>query len=128
MRDKNISVRIDARRKKRILWCQGFFFFFWGNKEAYKIDSENKVCVNTWVLLLLFFFISVGCPGQLARTTTIPHGPQNTLQAQWAGKTPRGWQDTQRGSNLGRQQETSPREYFLIFFLMLISIEINVKN
>jgi len=24
----------------------------------------------------------VGCPGQLARTTTIPHGPLDTLQAQ----------------------------------------------
>jgi hypothetical protein len=29
-----------------------------------------------------FFLISVGCPGQLARTMTIPHGPLNTLQAQ----------------------------------------------
>jgi hypothetical protein len=31
---------------------------------------------------IFFFFISVGCPGQLARTTTIPHGPLNILQAQ----------------------------------------------
>jgi len=45
------------------------------------------------VLFLLFFFlIIVGCPGQLAGTTTIPHGPLSILQAQWAGKAPRGWQ------------------------------------
>jgi len=30
----------------------------------------------------LFFFIYVGCPGQLTRTTTIPHGPLDILQAQ----------------------------------------------
>jgi hypothetical protein len=38
-----------------------------------------------------FFLLSWGCPGQLARTTTIPHGPLNILQAQWADKVPRGW-------------------------------------
>jgi hypothetical protein len=42
--------------------------------------------------LLFFFLIIVGCPGQLAGTTTIPHGPLSILQAQWAGKAPRGWQ------------------------------------
>jgi hypothetical protein len=43
----------------------------------------------------------VGCPGQLARTTTIPHGPLNILQAQWAGKTPRGWQACTERIELG---------------------------
>ena len=35
-------------------------------------------------LLFWFFFIiiHVGCPGQLTRTTTIPHGPLDILQAQ----------------------------------------------
>jgi len=31
---------------------------------------------------LFFFFIHVGCPDQLTRTTTIPHGPLDILQAQ----------------------------------------------
>ena len=33
--------------KKGYCDVKDFFFFFGGNKEAYKIDSENKVCVNT---------------------------------------------------------------------------------
>lgn len=33
-------------------------------------------------LLYDFFFISVGCPGQLMSTTIIPHGSLNTLQTQ----------------------------------------------
>jgi hypothetical protein len=35
-----------------------------------------------YVILFLFFLIYVGCPGQLTRTTTIPHGPLDILQAQ----------------------------------------------
>jgi hypothetical protein len=32
--------------------------------------------------LIFFFLIYMGCPGQLTRTTTIPHGPLDILQAQ----------------------------------------------
>jgi len=56
---------------------------------------------------LFFFLISVGCPGQLTRITTIPHGPLNILQAQWASKAPRGWQGAHRGSNPGRGRNKS---------------------
>ena len=33
-------------------------------------------------LLFFFFLIYMECPGQLTRTTTIPHGPLDILQAQ----------------------------------------------
>jgi len=35
-----------------------------------------------FLLLLFFFLIYVGCSGQLTRTTTIPHGRLDILQAQ----------------------------------------------
>jgi len=41
-----------------------------------------KINPQSTTFYLFFFFISVGCPGQLTRTTTIPHGPLNILQAQ----------------------------------------------
>jgi len=63
--------------------------------------------VGFFNLFEIFFFISVGCPGQLTRTTTIPHGPLNILQIQWAGKAPRGWQGAHRGSNPGQERNKS---------------------
>jgi hypothetical protein len=36
-----------------------------------------------WMDIFFFFLlIHVGCPGQLTRTTTIPHGPLDIRQAQ----------------------------------------------
>jgi len=40
--------------------------------------NQNQHCI----MADFFFLINVGCPGQLVRTTTIPHGPLDTLQAQ----------------------------------------------
>jgi hypothetical protein len=45
------------------------------------VDVEVVQLCNKQILFF-FFFISVGCLGQFTRTTTIPHGPLNILQAQ----------------------------------------------
>jgi len=73
-----------------------FFGVFWG------FFFQGFLCIYFgrifWSILFgctswfFFFIISVGCPGQFTRTTTIPHGPLNILQDQWAGKAPQGWQ------------------------------------
>jgi hypothetical protein len=54
-----------------------------------------------------FFFIYVGCPGQLTRTTTIPHGPLNILQAQEQVRHRGGDRRAHRGSNPGRERNKS---------------------
>jgi len=53
------------------------------------------------LLLLLLFWIHVGCPGQLTRTTTIPHGPLDILQAQEQVRHRGGDRRAHRGSNPG---------------------------
>jgi len=55
-----------------------------------------------------FFLIHVGCPGQLTRTTTIPHGPLDILQAQEQVKHRGGDRRAHRGSNQegGRNKST----------------------
>jgi hypothetical protein len=50
------------------------------------VDKDRRLwsifgCQITWLSIFFFFIIIVGCLGQLARTTTIPHGPLNILQA-----------------------------------------------
>jgi hypothetical protein len=54
-----------------------------------------------------FFLIYMGCPGQLARTTTIPHGPLNILQAQGQVRHRGGDRRAHRGSNPGRGRNKS---------------------
>ena len=57
-----------------------------------------------------FFFIIiiyVGCPGQLTRTTTIPHGPLDTLQAQEQVRHRGGDRRAHRRSNPGRGRNKS---------------------
>ena len=52
-------------------------------REGIEADNPNPVRVKLESLFLFFIFlIYVGCPGQLTRTTTIPHGPLDILQAQ----------------------------------------------
>jgi len=46
-----------------------------------------------------FFLIHVGYPGQLTRTTTIPHGPLDILQAQEQVRHHGGDRRAHRGSN-----------------------------
>jgi len=57
--------------------------------------------------LFFFFLIYVGCPGQLTRTTTIPHGPLDILQAQEQVRHRGGDRRTHRGSNPGRGRNKS---------------------
>jgi len=54
-----------------------------------------------------FFLIYVGCPGQLTRTTTIPHGPLDILQAQEQVGHRGGDRRAHRGSNPGRGRNKS---------------------
>jgi len=54
-----------------------------------------------------FLFIYVGCPGQFTRTTTIPHGPLDILQAQEQVRHREGDRRTHRGSNPGRGRNKS---------------------
>jgi hypothetical protein len=51
----------------------------------------------------------VGCPGQLTRTTTIPHGPLDILQAQEEVRHRGGDRRAHRGSNPGRGAEQVTR-------------------
>ena len=51
-------------------------------REGIEADNPNPVRVKLESFFFFFFLIYVGCPGQLTRTTTIPHGPLNILQAQ----------------------------------------------
>ena len=52
------------------------------------------------IIIIFFFLIHVGCPGQLTRTTTIPHGSLDILQAQEQVRHRRGDRHVHRGSNL----------------------------
>jgi len=57
--------------------------------------------------VIFFFLIYVGCPGQLTRTTTIPHGPLDILQAQEQVRHRGGDRRAHRGSNPGRGRNKS---------------------
>jgi len=57
--------------------------------------------------IVFFFFIYVGCPGQFTRTTTIPHGSLDILQAQEQVRHRGDDRRTHRGSNPGRGRNKS---------------------
>ena len=75
--------------------------WFWKKKVTHNLGA--------WFTFILFFFflIYVGCPGQLMRTTTIPHGPLDTLQAQEQVRHREGDRHAHRGSNPGRGRNKS---------------------
>ena len=58
-------------------------------------------------MFFFFFLIYVGCPGQLTRTTTIPHGPLYILQAQEQVRHRGGDRRAHRGSNPERGRNKS---------------------
>jgi hypothetical protein len=64
----------------------------------YRIEHALNIVDQT---RLFFFLIHVGCPGQLTRTTTIPHGPLDILQAQEQVRYRGGDRRAHRGSNPG---------------------------
>ena len=59
------------------------------------------------MFFFFFFFFYVGCPGQLTRTTTIPHGPLDILQAQEQVRHRGGDRRAHRGSNPGQERNKS---------------------
>ena len=61
----------------------------------------------TYFSLFFFFLIYLGYPGQLTRTTTIPHGPLDILQAQEQVRHRGGDRRTHRGSNPERGRNKS---------------------
>jgi hypothetical protein len=92
-----------------------------------------------WRKLFFFFFIYVGCPGQLTRTTTIPHGPLDILQAQEQVRHREGDRRAHRGSNPERERNKSHdlpqqlnlqlrRKLFWLHKLMRIIIGYNCNN
>jgi hypothetical protein len=62
-------------------------------------------------VLFFFFLIHVGCSGQLTRTTTIPHGPLDILQAQEQVRHRGGDRRAHRGSNPGGGRNKSMMEH-----------------
>jgi hypothetical protein len=69
-------------------------------REGIEADNPNPVRVK--LESFFFFLIYVGCPGQLTRTTTIPHGSLDILQAQEQVRHRGDDRRAHRGSNPGR--------------------------
>ena len=89
-------------------------------------------------MCFFFFFFYVGCPGQLTRTTTIPHGPLDILQAQEQVRHRGGDRRAHRRSNPGRgrnkshdwPQQLGPKvqDVFLLHGrVMMVSSELKIK-
>jgi hypothetical protein len=83
----------------------------------------------------------VGCPGQLTRTTTIPHGPLDILQVQEQVRHRGGDRRAHRGSNPGRGRNKShdwPQQldpqvptlmflmYSIIVFFIIYSVGLSI--
>jgi len=62
-------------------------------------------------IFFIFFFIHVGCPGQLTRITTILHGPLDILQAQKQVRHRGGDRCAHRGSNPGGGRNKSTMDH-----------------
>jgi hypothetical protein len=71
------------------------------NHQSKIIDIKHQPTFIYLFIYFFFFVIYVGCPGQLTRTTTIPHGPLDILQAQEQVRHRGGDRRTHRGSNPG---------------------------
>jgi len=77
----------------------------WAPTECLVLQFNSVTHLHGW--FFFFFLIYVGCPGQLTRTTTIPHGPLDILQAQEQVRHRGGDRRTHRGSNPGRERNKS---------------------
>jgi hypothetical protein len=60
----------------KLLGWDDFLIFF------YSLLCKIQIFLVLAVVFFSFFLIYMGCPGQLTRTTTIPHGLLDILQAQ----------------------------------------------
>ena len=77
------------------------------SKALLKVQASSLILDVEFVFFFFFFLIYVGCPGQLTRTTTIPHGPLDILQAQEQVRHRGGDRRAHRGSNPGRERNKS---------------------
>ena len=74
------------------------------------VDFEQQKTVKLWANIFMFVFfiiIYMGYSGQLTRTTTIPYGPLDILQAQEQVRHRGGDRRAHRGSNPGRRRNKS---------------------
>jgi len=67
----------------------------------FSVSSLHLALRGQIISFFFFFLIHVGCPGQLTRTTTIPHGSLDILQAQEQVRHRGGDRRAHRGSNPG---------------------------
>jgi hypothetical protein len=94
---------------------------------AFTSEDPVKVSVLLSFIYLFIFLIYVGCPGQLTRTTIIPHGPLDILQAQEQVRHRGDDRHAHRGSNPGRgrnkshgwPQQLDPQVQFIFTFLRM---------
>jgi hypothetical protein len=69
------------------------------SSETVEVKSIRCYFNAKWIVFFFFFFLTWGCPGQITRTTTIPHGSLDILQAQEQVRHRGGDKRTHRGSN-----------------------------
>jgi hypothetical protein len=87
----DLWIRLNAAERQQILTETGIV----------PTNCSYKSFVQKYNLFFFFFLIYMGCPGQLTRTTTIPHGPLDILQAQEQVRHRGGDRRAHRGSNPG---------------------------
>jgi len=95
------------------------------------VDSLREA--YSFFFFFFYLFIYMGCPGQLARTTTIPHGPLNILQAQGQVRHRGGDRRAHRGSNPGRgrnkshdwPQQLDPQVRIFLLVVMVVVRDFN---
>jgi hypothetical protein len=98
-------------QNKAILSCYENIFWIkitWDGAIFKACSWTNYITVCDDVVFCFFYlFIYVGCPGQLTRTTTIPHGSLDILQAQEQVRHRGGDRRAHKGSNPGRERNKS---------------------
>jgi len=112
-----------------IQWSFNFDIYFNQLYALININCDHILVLLNWMWMtalceiFFFFLIYVGCPGQLTRTTTIPHGSLDILQAQEQVRHRGGDRRAHRGSNPGRgrnkshgwPQQLDPQVQYLFF-------------
>jgi hypothetical protein len=102
------SLRDSYSRVSRLNYNMNFLYYLEFFLESTKENlSFYSLSYNFYLNFFFFFLIYVGCPGQLTRTTTIPHGPLDILQAQEQVRHRGGDRRAHRGSNPERGRNKS---------------------
>jgi len=105
-------------------------FYFYTKIPAFMTMKIEVLFGIVRIYCFFFFFIYVGCPGQLRRTTTIPHGPLDILQAQEQVRHRGGDRRAHRGSNPGRgrnkshgwPQQLDPQVQFIVLLTCCVMV------